>query len=56
MWQVRRWSPTGSESVIPYKKASVMLLDLQNAEVVKSQGVLFELDDKKPDDRLRGIC
>jgi len=36
-----------------YKKASVMLLDLQNAEAIKSQGVLFELDGKNPSDRKR---
>ena len=36
-----------------YKKASVMLLNLQNADAVKSQGVLFDLDDKNPADRKR---
>ena len=36
-----------------YKKASVMLLDLQNADAVKSQGLLFELDGKQPNDRKR---
>ena len=30
-----------------------MLLDLQNADAVRSQGLLFELDDKKPNDRSR---
>ena len=30
-----------------------MLLDLQNADAVRSQGLLFELDDKKPIDRCR---
>ena len=30
-----------------------MLLDLQNADVVKSQGMLFETDGKKPDDQKR---
>jgi DNA polymerase V len=38
---------------LPYKKAAVMLLDLQNAVAVKSQGVLFEPDDKSPNDRDR---
>jgi DNA polymerase V len=38
---------------VPYKKASVMLLDLQNAGAVRSQGLLFAPDDKKPDDRKR---
>lgn len=36
-----------------YKKASVTLLDLQNAEAVKSQGLLFDLDDKNPEERER---
>ena len=36
-----------------YKKASVMLLNLQDANAVKSQGVLFDLDGKKPEDRKR---
>jgi len=30
-----------------------MLLDLQNADAVKSQGLLFELDGKQADDRKR---
>ena len=30
-----------------------MLLDLHNAEAVKSQGLLFALDDKNPNDRER---
>jgi DNA polymerase V len=38
---------------VPYKKASVMLLDLQNADAVRSQELLFEPDDKNPDDRER---
>ena len=38
---------------ILYKKASVMLLDLHNAEAVKSQGLLFALDEKNPNDRER---
>ena len=36
-----------------YKKASVMLLDLRDAEAVKSQGMLFNLDGKNPADRKR---
>ena len=36
-----------------YKKASVMLLDLQHADAVKSQGLLFELDGKNPKERKR---
>ncbi|MGL6226659.1 MAG: Y-family DNA polymerase [Thermoguttaceae bacterium] len=32
----------------PYKKAMVMLLDLRNARAMKSQGMLFERDDKDP--------
>ena len=36
-----------------YKKASVMLLDLQNTETVKSQGLLFEPDGKNPHERKR---
>ena len=36
-----------------YKKASVMLLNLQDAKAVRSQGALFDLDDKKPEDRKR---
>ena len=30
-----------------------MLLNLQNADAVKSQGVLFDLDEKNPEDRKR---
>lgn len=36
-----------------YKKASVTLLELQNAGAVKSQGLLFDLDDKNPEERER---
>ena len=36
-----------------YKKASVMLLDLQDAKAVKSQGVLFDMGDKNLDDQQR---
>ncbi len=36
-----------------YKKASVTLLDLQNAKAVKSQGMLFDMDDQKPEERER---
>jgi DNA polymerase V len=38
---------------LPYKKASVMLLDLQNVAAVKSQGILFDPDDRNPNDRDR---
>ena len=38
---------------VPYKKASVTLLDLQNAEAVKSQGLLFDVDNKTSTDRTR---
>ena len=36
-----------------YKKASVMLLNLQDAKAVKSQGMLFDLDNKPPAERSR---
>jgi len=36
-----------------YKKASVMLLNLQDAIAVKSQGLLFDLDAKNPTARKR---
>ena len=36
-----------------YKKVSVTLLDLRNGDAVKSQGLLFDLDDKNPEDRKR---
>jgi DNA polymerase V len=36
-----------------YKKAAVMLLNLQNAKAVKSQGTLFDLDHKPPAERNR---
>jgi len=38
---------------ILYKKASVMLLNLQDAKTMKSQGVLFDMGDKKPEDQKR---
>lgn len=34
-----------------YKKATVILLDLKDAEAVRSQGTLFPLDDRSPEDR-----
>jgi DNA polymerase V len=36
-----------------YKKASVMLLNLQESKAVKSQGVLFDMGGKNPDDQQR---
>jgi DNA polymerase V len=33
---------------LPYKKASVMLLNLQDANIVKSQGLLFDMGGKNP--------
>ena len=36
-----------------YKKASVMLLNLQDAVAVKSQGLLFDLAEKSPVDQRR---
>ncbi|MDR0327488.1 MAG: Y-family DNA polymerase [Planctomycetaceae bacterium] len=36
-----------------YKKASVMLLNLQNAKTVQSQGLLFDVGGKNPDDQQR---
>ncbi|GHT17492.1 umuC protein [Planctomycetales bacterium] len=36
-----------------YKKASVILLELKDAEALKSQGLLFEFDDKLPEERDR---
>jgi len=36
-----------------YKKASVMLLNLQDAKTVKSQGVLFDMGGKNPEDQQR---
>jgi len=38
---------------LPYKKASVMLLNLQDANAVRSQGVLFDRDGKSPEDQQR---
>jgi len=38
---------------ILYKRASVMLLNLQDAKMVKSQGVLFDMGGKKPEDQKR---
>ena len=36
-----------------YKKASVMLLKLQDAKTVKSQGILFDLGGKNPEEQNR---
>jgi DNA polymerase V len=36
-----------------YKKASVMLLNLQDAHAVKSQGLLFDMGGKKPEEQQR---
>ena len=36
-----------------YKKASVMLLNLQDANTVKSQGVLFDMGGKNPEEQER---
>ena len=38
---------------ILYKKASVMLLNLQDAKAVKSQGVLFNMGGKNPAEQER---
>jgi DNA polymerase V len=36
---------------IPYKKATVILLNLKDSAVTKSQGILFDMDNKTPQDR-----
>ena len=36
-----------------YKKASVMLLNLQDANAVKSQGVLFDMGGRNPEEQQR---
>ena len=36
---------------LPYKKATVILLDLLDADVTRSQGYLFEKDEKRNSDR-----
>ena len=38
---------------ILYKKASVMLLNLQDAKTVKSQGMLFDMGGKYPEEQKR---
>jgi DNA polymerase V len=38
---------------ILYKKASVMLLNLQDSKAVKSQGILFDMGGKNPDEQQR---
>jgi len=39
---------------VMYKKASVMLLDMKDADAVRSQGFLFDMDSKSPEDKRRG--
>ena len=38
---------------LPYKKASVMLLNLQDASTVRSQGLLFDMGSKNPAEQER---